>query len=134
VWSTADGAKLQELIGHADDVYSVAFHPDGKSLVSGDLKGTVKHWDLETGKPVRDFDAKILYLYSLIQEVGGVRVLEFDREGNTLACAGAQPAGGGFVQGTPVVKFFDWKTGAETKTLKVGDQTDVYITELLFHP
>ncbi|MBY0522479.1 MAG: hypothetical protein K2R98_03740, partial [Gemmataceae bacterium] len=31
LWSTENGKKLRELVGHADDVFSVAFHPDGKS-------------------------------------------------------------------------------------------------------
>ena len=134
VWNTADGSRLQELTGNAEDVYSVAFHPDGKSLVSGDLKGMARQWDLESGKSVREFDATILYMLSMIQEVGGARVLAFNREGTVLACAGTQPAGGGFVQGTPVVRFFDWASGNETQTLKLGDNTDVYVQELTFHP
>lgn len=33
-------------MGHTDSVYSVAFTPDGKGLVSGSLDQTLKHWDL----------------------------------------------------------------------------------------
>jgi WD40 repeat protein len=133
VWSATDGAKLLELLA-GEDVLSIAFAPDGKSLVSGDLRGVVKHWDLAAQQVVREFDASIFYLLSFIQDVGGVRSLAFDAEGNTLAAAGAQPAGGGFVQGTPVIRFFDWATGQETQTLKLGDNTEVYIHELTFHP
>jgi WD40 repeat protein len=36
---------VEELIGDRE-VHSVAFMPDGKGLVSGGSKGTVKYWDI----------------------------------------------------------------------------------------
>ncbi|MCE9608154.1 MAG: hypothetical protein K8U03_24990 [Planctomycetia bacterium] len=133
LWSTADGKKLGELLGHGEDVYSVAYHPDGKSLVSGDLKGTVKVWDLAAGKSSRQFDAKILYMLSMIQDVGGARTLAFDAAGKKLAVGGGQPESGGFVTGTPVVYVFDWASGKELQQLKLGEKTDVYVHELTLH-
>ena len=134
LWSTSDGKKLQEIAGQGEDVFSLAFHPDGKSLVAGDLKGIVKQWDLAEGKAVREFDAKILYMLSLIQDVGGVRVLAFDTEGKTLAVAGAKPASGGFVEALPLVKFFNWSDGSEIQTLNIGEKTEGFVHELTFHP
>ena len=37
---------LDKLKGHKDSVYSVAFAPDGKWLVSGSLDKTLRIWDL----------------------------------------------------------------------------------------
>lgn len=134
IWSTGEGTLLKEYSNQPDDVYSVAFHPDGQSLVAGDLKGVVRHWDLTTDKVVREFDAKILYLLSYIQDVGGVRVLTFDSTGKTLAVAGAQPAGGAFVQAVPTLKFFDWAEGKEIQSLKLGENTLGFVTEVAWHP
>ncbi len=134
LWSTVDGKKLQEFAGPGEDNYSLAFHPDGKSLVSGDLKGIVQQWDLAVGQQVRQFDASILYLLSQIQDVGGVRVLAFDTAGETLAVAGAKPAGGGFVEALPHVKFFNWSDGTEIQTLSIGEKTEGFVHELAFHP
>jgi WD40 repeat protein len=38
--------------GHSGSVYSVAYSPDGKHLVSGSYDNTVKVWDAQTGKEV----------------------------------------------------------------------------------
>jgi WD40 repeat protein len=134
LWSTQNGTKQRELIGHGEDVFCVTFHPDGKSLVSGDLKGVVRQWDLATGKPGRTFDAKVLYRYDRIQDVGGVRCLAFDRAGATLACGGCEPKSGGFVQGSPVVLLFDWSTGARKHLHKLGADNDGFVYDLAFHP
>ena len=42
---------------HGRDVYSVAFHPDGKTLASGGWDNTVRIWDRATGKELRRFTA-----------------------------------------------------------------------------
>jgi WD40 repeat protein len=124
---------LQEFAA-GEDVYSVLFHPDGKSLVSGDLKGVVKVWDLASGKSAREFDAKALYFFERLQDVGGVRCLAFDREGATLACGGSQPKGGGFVEGTLLILLFDWATGKVKETIKFGGSPDGFVKDLHFHP
>ena len=40
------------LTGHSRDVYSVAYSPDGKHIVTGSRDRTVKVWDSQTGKEV----------------------------------------------------------------------------------
>src|SRR5205085_251027 len=68
LWSTAGGKRLAEWQAHDCHVYNVAFHPGGKSLVTADLKGVVKVWDLArapggASQPVRELDARILHKY-----------------------------------------------------------------------
>jgi hypothetical protein len=134
VWSADDGRKLHEFDKHADPVLRVAFHPDGKSLVSGDLKGIVRQFDATAGTSVRQFDAGVLFKLDRLQDTGGVRSLAFNTEGTLLAVGGTKPSVGGNVQGIPVVLVFDWATGAIKPTLELGQPGDVYVTDVRFHP
>lgn len=133
LWSTDQGQKQQEL-DHPEDVYAVAFHPDGKTLVTGDLRGVVRVWDLAKRATVQQLDASLLFLYERIQEVGGVRCLRFNREGTLLVAAGCQPKTGGFVQGIPALLVFDWQSGKLVHTLKGANDTEGYVHDLHFHP
>lgn len=133
IW-TPEGEKVHELTGHDDDVFSLAFHPSGEALVSGDLHGRVIEWNTTTGKQQRTLDASELYVESRLQDVGGVRRLVFDPEGQTLACAGTKPKNGGNVQGVPTVLLFDWAAGTVTHTLSVGATGDAFVYEVDFHP
>jgi WD40 repeat protein len=133
VWSTEDGKPVHQFAGHKEDVFSVAFHPDGKSLVSGDLKGHVRQWDLTSGQETRRFDGQVLYQVSRLQDVGGVRVLSFNADGSQLACAGLTPKNGGNVQGVPTILLFDWASGELKHTIKVGADGDGYVYDVFFH-
>ncbi|MBX6312607.1 MAG: hypothetical protein IRY99_06760, partial [Isosphaeraceae bacterium] len=134
LWSAADGRMLREWGPLGEDIFAVAFHPDGKALVSGDLKGVVRHWDLATGACVREFDARLLYRYDRIQDVGGVRRLVFDPSGQALACAGSRPKSGGFVQGTPTILVFTWASGERKHMLTIGGDSDGFVHDLHWHP
>jgi WD40 repeat protein len=52
LWKTASGEASTSLKGHMLVVYSVVFHPDGKTLFSISHDGTVRQWDLATGKEI----------------------------------------------------------------------------------
>src|SRR5438874_2715514 len=48
---SAQEAKLRDTLqGHTNAVVSVAFSPDGKTLASASYDGTLKLWDMTTGK------------------------------------------------------------------------------------
>jgi glucose repression regulatory protein TUP1 len=50
VWDTTTGylvERLESPDGHQDSVYSVAFSPNGRDLVSGSLDKTIKMWELQ---------------------------------------------------------------------------------------
>lgn len=44
--------RLEGPDGHKDSVYSVAFSPDGRNLVSGSLDKTIKMWELSAPRGI----------------------------------------------------------------------------------
>jgi WD40 repeat protein len=59
------GSQVAVLSGHTDKVESLAFFPDGTSLVSGSRDTTVKLWDVQTGGVVKVFCGHTDLVYSV---------------------------------------------------------------------
>jgi WD40 repeat protein len=91
LWNADDGRLVAELAGHASHVYNVAFHPTNETLVSCDLKGLVKEWDVVGRTFKRDLTpAAALYKYdtSFRADIGGARSLAFSSDGKQLGLGG----------------------------------------------
>lgn len=120
LWNVADGNLVREMIGHERHVYSTSFHHQGKYLLTGDLMGVLKQWDVATGKEVRTFDASPLHCYVEEQrsDFGGVRAIAASPDGKWLAAGGTFNASNpmGAVH-EPVVLLFNWDTGKVEKQL-----------------
>ncbi|MER7028956.1 MULTISPECIES: eIF2A-related protein [Streptomyces] len=79
-----DAAALplrQRLAGHTDQVWDVAFSPDGKTLASGGVDTTVRLWNPETGKA-----RATLTDHSDTEE--GINDIAFSPDGKYLASVG----------------------------------------------
>ena len=88
--------------------------PSAVVVVSADLKGVVKEWDLAKGTVAREFDAKPLYKYdpSFRADIGGIRAIAFNADGALLACGGITDVSNAFAGvGKPAVVIVDWATG-----------------------
>jgi WD40 repeat protein len=57
IWDAATGRLENTLTGFDDEVSSVAFSPDGKTIATGGKYGTVGIWSTESGKPLITFAA-----------------------------------------------------------------------------
>jgi hypothetical protein len=71
-------ADILTLTGHTAAVYDVAFSPKGRWLASASYDGTVKVWDMTTGKLLRD----------LSDHTGAVYGVAFSPDGTRIASAG----------------------------------------------
>ena len=85
------------LTGHSNIVRSIDIAPDNQTLASGSVDGTIKLWDLQTGKLIRTISA----------HSEGVRDIVFAPNGRTLASGGVENT----------IKLWDWQTGKLIRTL-----------------
>lgn len=131
--SAATGARLRDWSLESDPL-ALAWRPDGGAVAVGDLHGQIHEYDASSGNRLRRLQAAEMYRLDRIQEVGGVRCLSYDPSGKTLAAAGCLPTSGGFVQGTPLLVFFDAASGKLIQSLKIGTTNDGYVLDLHWHP
>jgi WD40 repeat protein/serine/threonine protein kinase len=90
-------SSLLALKGHAREVTSVAYRPDGKRLASASFDWTVKVWDAVTGQEARSFKG----------HTGAVTSVAYNPDGKRLASASWDG-----------VKVWDAVTGQEALSLK----------------
>lgn len=78
LWEVATGKAQSTLKGHKGKVRCLTFHPDGKTLASGDDKGTIKLWDVTSSKELASFTG----------HAGSVICLAISADGKLLASGG----------------------------------------------
>ena len=111
IWQTSDGQRLHEITGLGHPVYGLAFHPDGRRLISADRqpqKPRIKSWEFATGKELLTIDVSQLSAYRRVEDIewGGIRGITISPDGTRLIACGSQ----GYA-GPACVLLFDSTTG-----------------------
>ena len=93
---------------HRGVIYHVAISPDGKTLATGGLDGTIRLWDVDTGK----------FIKCLLGHNSWVFRLAWSPDGNTLASAGAYDGS---------VGLWDVKTGVLRRAIRSPHGVVTYV-------
>ena len=97
IYDTRTGAEVALLTGHTNKVLGVSFSPDGLTLASGSLDGTIHLWEVATGVLLRTFTGL----------PRGVLSVSFSPDGQTLA-------GGSWGR---IIRLWEVATGKSLHTL-----------------
>ena len=69
LWNVGTGENIATLEGHEEEVWSMAFSPDGTVLATGDggqsINGKVRLWDVETGENIATLEGHEGYVWSM---------------------------------------------------------------------
>jgi WD40 repeat protein/predicted Ser/Thr protein kinase len=98
LYTVASGDERQ-LTGHRDFVSGLAFCPDGAMLATGSMDGTIRLWEVASGKPLAQFAG----------HMEETTALAFAPDGRTLASVGRRDA----------VKLWHVATGRELVSLEL---------------
>jgi RNA polymerase sigma factor (sigma-70 family) len=80
LWDVATGKAVRAFEGHGDQIRGLSYAPDGKTIASASFDGTVRVWDAETGKELRQIAAG---------EQPTLRSVSFSPDGKLLATTDA---------------------------------------------
>lgn len=72
MWDAKLGTCLKVLQGHANEVWSVAWSPEGRTLLSSSTDETIRFWDTDTGECTKILRSRRLYEGMNITDVTGV--------------------------------------------------------------
>lgn len=97
VWNATTGKHLKTFIEDIHEVYSIAYSPDGKTIATCNLDGTIQWWDAQTGKNIKTFTGYINVW----------RAIKYSPDGKTIAITESND-----------VSLWNTTTGKHLKTLK----------------
>jgi cytochrome c len=89
----ASGKEILKLVGPGLPVWSLAFHPDGKTLLTGGADRMVRKWDLATGQPTAPANAPRPDFPSAVMSEKGAQVFRACEACHTVTPDGGNRAG-----------------------------------------
>src|SRR5262249_30257293 len=82
LWDVSSRQLLREFAGHLAGVFSVAFTPDDRTLVSADGDGAIRFWDAASGMQRGGHEGHIGRIWNLALSPDGHRIASVGGDGS----------------------------------------------------
>lgn len=87
LWDVDEWREIRSLEGHERVIAKVAFSPDGKWVLSGDITGELCYWQVKNARRLATFDPPMIEIpYGRLGSAPGTRSLAFSPDGKLAAC------------------------------------------------
>ncbi|HEY3242189.1 MAG TPA: hypothetical protein VGM03_02465, partial [Phycisphaerae bacterium] len=71
VWDALTGQQVAVLRGHSDEIFCIAFSPDGRRIATGARDAVIRIWDGDTFEPLAELRGHTSYVWSLAWSADG---------------------------------------------------------------
>lgn len=132
-WDASTGKPLGECHLN-EDLYAIALSPDSASIAVADAGARIHLINATTLTRSATFHVEEMFLLSRMQEVGGIRFLQFTNDGKQILAAGSKPASGGFVEAIPRIIPVSASDGSIGEGWKISTGKDGFVLDLQSHP
>ncbi len=132
-WEAATGKPLGECNLNAD-IYAIAVSPDGARIAVADARAKVHLIDAHTLVLSATFPVDEMFILARMQEVGGIRFLQFSPDGTQVFAAGSKPTSGGFVEALPRIIPIAVTDGTLSESWKISSGKDGFVLDMQTHP
>lgn len=144
MWDTATARRVRRFVGHTECIRSIALSRDGRRALSTDVMGTVKVWNVATGKELHSFEggSPIKFLphsrhaiskhdskLTIWDVTSGKELRHIARPARDAKFLAVSPASSSVVALTgDLIRFWDVGTGKLLRTVARHPQTKLVVT------
>src|SRR5690606_19706260 len=83
IYRTSDWTQVNQLVGHSNDIYSIAVSPDGTKLATGGYDNTARVWGWASGDLLQTFTGNG-HVYGVAFTPDSQELAFTDGEGNSI--------------------------------------------------
>ncbi|MDE0300848.1 MAG: hypothetical protein OXN17_19590 [Candidatus Poribacteria bacterium] len=84
MWNTHTGEFVRTIAAHRQQVRSLTFSPDGLTIASGGIDGTIRIWEISTGNNLHTYEGHIDRVNSVVFSIDGNMLASGSHDGTIL--------------------------------------------------